>query len=90
MLGIWLEPDQTRLRIVGDEPIPALFEPEMFEVVSSVIPPTWVVDSPKPGYLSFGPASWNGAGFWERFFDSEPDAVAEFVAERAKIVAADP
>ena len=90
VLGVWVEPGQTRLRLVGDEPTPALFEPEMFEVVSSVVPPTWVATSPKPGCLSFEPEAWSSAGFWERFFDGEPEAVATFAEQRAKIVAADP
>jgi hypothetical protein len=90
VLSIWVEPGQTRLRLVGEEPTPALFEPEMFEVVSPAIPPTWVVTSPKPGCLSIAPDAWSGAGFWERFFDGEPEAVAAFKEEQAKIVAADP
>jgi hypothetical protein len=90
VLGIWLEPTQTRLRLVGDEATPALFEPEMFEVVSTKIPPTWVVTSPKPGCLSLQPEAWSRAGFWEHFFDGEPEAVATFKEEQARIVAADP
>ena len=90
VLGIWLEPAQTRLRLVGEEPTPALFELEMFEVASARIPPTWVGSSPKPGCLSLEPESWSLAGFWERFFDGEPEAVAVFNEEKARIVAADP
>jgi hypothetical protein len=90
VLSVWVEPDQAGLRLVGEEPTPALFEPEMFEVVSTVIPPTWVITSPKPGCLSFAPDAWNATGFWEKFFDGEPEAVASFNEERAKIIAADP
>jgi hypothetical protein len=90
VLGIWVEPADTRLRLVGDEPTPALFRPQMFEVVSSKIPPTWIVTSPKPGCLSLQPEAWSGAGFWERFFDAEPEAAAAFKEEQAKIIAADP
>ncbi len=35
VLSIWIEPGQTKLRLIGEEPTPALFEVEMFEVVSS-------------------------------------------------------
>jgi hypothetical protein len=90
VLGIWVEPAQTRFRLVGEEATPALFEPEMFQVVSAKIPPAWVVTSPKPGYLSLAPEAWSGAGFWERFFDGEPEAVAAFNEEQARIIAADP
>jgi hypothetical protein len=90
VLGIWVEPAQTRFRLVGEESTPGLFEPEMFEVVSPKIPPSWVVTSPKPGCFSFEPEAWSGVGFWERFFDGEPEAVAAFKEEQAKIVATDP
>jgi hypothetical protein len=90
VLELWVEPGRARIRLVGEEPTPALFDPEMFEVVSAMIPAPWVVTSPKPGCLSLAPEAWSGAGFWERFFDGEPEAVAAFEDQRAKIVAADP
>jgi hypothetical protein len=90
VLSIWVEPGQTRLRLVGEESTPALFEPEMFEVISSAIPPNWVITSTTPGCLSLAPDAWNTPGFWERFFDADADAIAVFNEERAKIVAADP
>ncbi len=83
-------PGHTSLRLIGEEPTPALFKPEMFEVIGTRIPPTWVIASPRPGCLSIAPDAWNAAGFWERFFDGEPEAVATFDEERAKIIAADP
>jgi hypothetical protein len=90
VLSVWTEAGHTGLRLVGEETTPALFELEMFEVVSPKIPPTWVVTSPKPDCLSLEPEAWSGVGFWERFFDGEPEAVAAFKEERAKIIAADP
>ena len=90
VLALWIEPERTRLRLIGEEPTPALFEPSMFEVASSVIPPNWVAVSPEPGYLSLAPLSWSVSGFWERFFDGDPDAVANFNAERIRIIEADP
>jgi hypothetical protein len=90
VLSVWAEPGHTGLRLVGEESTPAIFEPEMFEVVSPKIPPTWVITSPKPGCLSLEPQAWSGVGFWERFFDGDPDAIAVFKEEQSKIVAADP
>jgi hypothetical protein len=90
VLSIWIEPDRTRFRILGEEAVPALFEPAMFEVVSGVVPSTWRVSVPKAGCMSLSPEPWSEPGFWERFYDREPDAVACFEDERAKIVAADP
>lgn len=90
VLSIWIEPRNTQLRLIAEEPTPALFEIEMFDVVSSIIPETWVIVSPKPGCLSLAPAAWGASGFWERFFDHEPEAVACFEEYRAKIFACDP
>jgi len=90
VLSVWIEPGQTKLRLIGEEPTPALFEVEMFEVVSSIIPVTWVIASPKAGCLSLAPSAWNTAGFWENFFEREPEAVACFEKQRARIVACDP
>jgi hypothetical protein len=90
VLGVWIERGHTMLRLIGEEPIPALFEVEMFEVVSSIIPATWVIASPKAGCISLAPSAWTVRGFWERFFDGEPEAVACFEEERARIVACDP
>jgi len=55
-----------------------------------VIPPTWVATSPDSARLSFEPEAWAVTGYWERFFDREPEAVATFDEERAKVIAADP
>jgi len=90
VLSVWLEYGQTRLRMIGEEPTPALFELEMFEVVSSTIPITWVIVSPTAGCLSLAPSAWNSPGFWEAFFDRDPEAVSCFEEERKKIVAFDP
>jgi len=90
VLSISIEPLQTRFRLVGEEPTPALFEPEMFEVVSAGIPSVWVVSSSRPGCLALAPEAWSKPGFWESFFDGEPAAVACFEEYREKIVGADP
>ena len=90
VLGIWVEPGQTSLRLIGENPTPALFQPEMFEVVRSTIPSSWVITSPQPGCIELGPASWGRPGFWEKYFDREPEAVACFEEERKKIVSFQP
>ncbi|HEY5959117.1 MAG TPA: hypothetical protein VIV60_21315 [Polyangiaceae bacterium] len=90
VLSIWVEPSKTMLRIVGEEPSPALFEPEMFEVVSSAIPIAWVITSPKAGCLSLGPEAWSHPNFWEEFFDREPKAVECFEEYRKLIIESDP
>jgi hypothetical protein len=90
VLSIWIDATHTRFRLVGEEAAPALFEPEMFEVVSPKVPTSWLVTSPKPGCFSLEPEAWTVPGFWERFFDDEVEAIASFREERARIVADDP
>jgi hypothetical protein len=90
VLSIWIEPEHSGLRLVGEQLPPGLFAPEMFEVVSSVIPSTWGHHFAKPGCLELGPEAWARPGFWEEFYDRKPAAVGCFEHERNRIVAADP
>src|SRR4051812_6793245 len=90
VLGILVGRDRTRLRLVGEESLPALFELEMFEIVSSKIPRTWVIASPTSGSLVVQPAAWMQTAFWEQFYDGNREAAACFATERTKIVEADP
>lgn len=87
---IEMSPERTMLRLIGENPTPALFQTDIFEVVSSVIPPSWIVVSPKPGLLDVGPEPWTRPGFWERYFDQDPEAVAIFKRERERMLESDP
>jgi hypothetical protein len=89
VLGIQIEPNRTMIQLVGEEPTPALFQPELFEVVSSAIPSVWVIMAPKSGWLSLAPEAWNRPGFWEEFYDREPKAVACFEEYRKLIIESD-
>ena len=86
VLGIWIELGQVRFRLVGEESTPALYQPEMFEILSGRIPRTWVASSPSPGCISLEPAAWSHAGFWEKYFDQDPEALATFEEECRKII----
>ena len=90
MLSIWVEPSRPRFRIIGEEKALGLFSPEMFEIVSSKVPGTWVITSPKPGCFSLQPEAWSRLGFWEEYYDGEPKARACFEEERKKIIDSDP
>jgi hypothetical protein len=82
--GRWL------LRFVGEEPNGvALFFLEEFEVVTSKIPPTWIIGWTK-GLFKLTPEPWSQAGFWDRYYDRDPDAIRVFEEERKKILEADP
>jgi hypothetical protein len=62
----------------------------MFEVVSTKIPSVWTIASPAPGCLSLAPAAWQRPGFWEDYFEMEPEAVKSFEEERQRIIDDDP
>jgi hypothetical protein len=90
VLRVQIEPSRTMFHLVGEERTPALFQPELFEVVSARLPETWVAASSRPGFLDLAPLSWTVPGFWESFYDGDPDAIACFNEERTLIVTSDP
>lgn len=90
VLGIVFDGSAVRLRIVGREKVPALFELSMFDVVTGIIPNRWTVSSSTRGVLIVGPLAWSVEGFWERYFDGDAEAVELFEKERSDTVAADP
>lgn len=69
----------------GDEP-PGVWHSEMFESTDSTVPSNWVAQVSDGGMLSLGPEPWLERGFWESYFDDEPEAVAAFEAARAVIL----
>jgi hypothetical protein len=52
----------------------------MFTTVDERIPPNWVVRARDDGILKLAPAAWLEPGFWERYFDLDPEAIATFEA----------
>ena len=61
-----------------DSGTPALFDSAMFLAIETSIPASWVVSLSEGGGLRIGPQAWMREGFWEEFFDRDPDAVREF------------
>jgi hypothetical protein len=99
----WLEPgeiytvlcveagkDGVRYRISSAFPpfTPALHPAEFFEVISAKMPDSWVVDV-AGSFLDLSPQAWTESGFWERFFDNDPEAVRLFEVESYKIATAE-
>ena len=78
------------LRLIGDgQNGVALFRWEEFEVVSSIIPPTWIIYPGPKSTVELLPEPWTQPRFWERYYDGDPDAVRIFEEETRKIVGAD-
>lgn len=78
--GRWL------LRLIGDGLNGvALFEKDQFEVVSSKVLPTWTVSWNDKGGFKLMPEAWSQPGFWERYYDREPEALSIFEQEMQRI-----
>jgi hypothetical protein len=90
VLGIWMEPGSHRFRLLGDQRPPGLHSADAFELVTAVIPSTWIVRSPKVGCFALEPAEWGRPGFWESYFDGDTEAQQTFQTELRKIVESDP
>ena len=79
------------IRLVGDGSNGvALFPSEQFQILSSQVSPTWRISLEKNGYFALSPAAWSQPGFWDRYYDREPNAVRIFEDEMGKIIEADP
>ena len=86
VLEILAVPDRrVTLRVLGEDNSVALWDAEMFEVVDGTIPPNWVASVGPSGDLSLAPRRWLAGGFWEAFFDHDPDAISSFDHELAVI-----
>jgi hypothetical protein len=77
---------QVSLRIHLEEGTPGLWDSTMFETTDVTIPSNWVAKVSLQGGLDLGPERWREPGFWERYFDREPDAVAAFDDEASVIL----
>ncbi|NOU34476.1 MAG: hypothetical protein HOO96_41820 [Polyangiaceae bacterium] len=78
-----------KYRIVSEEDVvPVLFDENLFDVVDSTMPSTWVPTETDRG-VERSPAPWMQSGFWERFFDQDPDANRVFDEECDKMAEED-
>jgi len=74
------------LRIIGEDGMtPALFPGELFEFIDSGIPRNWRIIKDQAGTVRLSPSPWLERGFWEKFFDHDPEAMIIFEHERELI-----
>ncbi|WP_381554272.1 hypothetical protein [Streptomyces eurythermus] len=64
----------------------ALFNSEAFEVTSTKIPPTWKLFPSEGRSFTLCPESWNRPGFWESYYDHDPQALTLYEQERQAII----
>jgi hypothetical protein len=66
------------LRLMADDGgTPSLHAAIQFKVVSEDLPPSWGAHIRADGSILLSPREW-GPGFWERFFDGDPETVESF------------
>lgn len=63
-------------RILNDDPRgdSALYESSQFKIVSDIIPSNWRVTQHEAGTITFSPSAWRVLGFWEDFYEYNPEA----------------
>ena len=82
---------EWKLRVITDgEKRPALFRLKQFEVISAKIPNTWIVIWNDKGFFQLTTHAWSQPGFWEKYYDRDPEAIQIFEDEKRKIIEADP
>jgi hypothetical protein len=74
------EDGRNLLRLVGRQSTPALFHVRAFTILDGRFPSTWTISSSEDAFV-LGPEPWREAGFWDRFFDREPEAVRIYEVE---------
>ena len=83
--SIFSDNGRIELRLVGDDPLPALFDISDFEVVDGSIPASWSISQVGDSGIEIAPSSWLGCNFWERYFDGDEEAVAMYEEEVLKM-----
>src|ERR1700722_5571273 len=72
-----------RLRLVGDGRNGlALFRWDEFEIVSSIIPPTWIIFPGPASLIYLTPEPWTQPSFWDRYYNDDAEALKVFDQER--------
>jgi len=78
------------LQILDRDGSPTWWPLQMFETLSSAIPPNWEIHLDAMGSLQIAPGAWLRPGFWEEYFDNpgDGDAAETFRCEVDIIVTA--
>lgn len=66
------------------------FDSKCFLTVDTRLPPSWSARIGEGGGLELAPPAWLADGFWERYYDGEPNAVASVKQELAAILGDNP
>jgi hypothetical protein len=83
--------DRVAFRI-GDKRggAPGLLSASLFGVLDGALPGVWRAVVNERGNLEIGPTAWLRPGYWERLFDSDPEAMRDFDAGVREIAMGQP
>ncbi len=74
-----------KFRVLSDDGrTPMLADSDLFLAAGQPLPKSWVCSVTEDGVVELGPKDWLQPGFWERFFDHDPEAVKSFRNEIAQ------
>ena len=64
----------------------ALFGLDQFEIASTTIPSVWIATLNKKATFELTTELFSTPGFWERYYDGDPDASRIFEKEKTRII----
>jgi hypothetical protein len=65
---------------------PGLWDSRLFRTVATDMPASWSAALDDNGVVTIGPESWQRVGFWEAYFDGDPEAVRVYEDEMSDSV----
>ncbi|QPB85433.1 hypothetical protein CWC22_020655 [Pseudoalteromonas rubra] len=72
----------VKFQLMSDNGTPAFHNANQFEIVSDIIPARWVINFVAGSHVELSPKLWSEPGFWESYFDGEPEAISLFDTEK--------
>jgi hypothetical protein len=87
VIGLLAVPGRSvELQVIGESRQPPTWWPsDMFMTSDAALPSTWVAQVGDGGVLRMGPAPLLAEGFWERYFDRDPEATRAFDEELSRM-----
>lgn len=87
VIAIDILPNEILYRILDNDKqgMSALYKSFQFEIVSGNIPPNWEMLPLGEDSLTLRPAAWKKIGFWEKFYEYDPEA-KEIYQRELKII----
>lgn len=87
VVGLLAVPGRSvELQVIGEGGHPPTWWPsDMFMTSDAALPSTWVAQVGEGGVLRMGPAPFLAEGFWERYFDREPEAMRVYDEELTRM-----